>query len=692
MKRGVLRKALLLALFCISLTGMLLLQEKHVYAAGTPVKVVAVEYYDEQIVVQNNGNTKICFASEVEAAKDNWEVIDADSGSYTTIDISWLSTTVENILVFKGADDTTNTKSRVIINEKPLKLDVAINYNNLDGMAPNASIAPLVNIMSDVGTGSKPITFTDLEWKKGTTGQWQSTKSLDVSKLTRYLVKGTYLYFRIRAVDDVVTTSLSTAAVNPVNFDDYRYNGKGGFSDNISTVTTLGTDFPDGTEGRRFSNEVKVKVAKKATAMVYGIDGEEFTAEIKYGKEYRVTYGSSTTPTGWTKITDRAVKTLPLSTIINSTTDNGITVPFKAMKIEVRDYATSKAASSKITEIYLNAQRQLTLPIIVGDAPLNAITNADPNIYVSYNGNKNMVLEIPKATPELPYEYCVVKFGESFDVTRVVWTAVTKGTAVKILASKAVEKGTLYVRQKEIKSKEATNNSAAVAYALASTHVLHLISYPSVPEIVDASYTFTKGGYSGAITFTATLNAVGKAPFETTIKSIKLGTKDIEYTTATATTGGISTMTITLKADSLSTLTNCFAKAITITYNKGTVDKTSIKLTIQSPVAAGTLTYTNAKGATTTGTTAFTMVTSKAAGNSWVYVITAAEIPNAYTVDKVANLTAVTAVAATVNAFTTTTVDDITVTAGQYLTVFEVNATGYIVKYKCTKITTDYIK
>lgn len=700
MKKGFLRRLMLLALFCLSAAGVFLLQEKTVYATATPtpapagaVRVVAVEYYDEQIVVKNNGNKKICFATEVEAAKDNWEVINADSGTYTWIDISWLSTTVENILVIKGADDPTSTKARVIIKDKPTKLEVNINYEKLDTIAATASIAPLVNIMTSVGTGSDPVAFDDLEWRKGTSGQWQSTKTLKAGTIDKFLVKGTYLYFRIRAVDDVVTTTSSGGTV--YNFDQRRYDGLGGFSSIADTGETLGTDYPIGTEGRRFSNEIKVKVAKKATALVYGIDGEEFTAAIKYGKEYRVTYGSVVS--GWIQVTDRATKTIPLSTIIGkviTTTpvpDGSIdTKAFPTMKIEVRDYATSKAASSKITEIYLNAQRKITTAIITGEAPANAILTGDKNIYIYYNGNKNIVLEIPSATPENPYEYCVVKGGQAYDVTKVVWAAVTKGTEVKILSSKAVEGGTIYIRQKEIKSKEATDTSAAIDYALASTYVSQLINYPSIPEITDASYTFTKAGYSGDISFTATLNEAGKDPFETVVKSIKLGTKDIDFTTSTTTVttskGDVKTMTITLKATSLATMTNCYSKAITITYNKGTIDKTSVKLTIQTPVASSPLTLSNAKG-TNTASTAFAMVSSKATTSTWAYVITDTEIKDVNTLDKVSKFTTVTP-----TAFTALTVDNIAITANQYLTVFELDASGYILKYRCVKITTDYIK
>ena len=679
-QRIVLRFIMLLAFM---LVGVMLHPTKPAFAAATAVKVASVEYYEDQIVVLNNGNSKIYYATDVEAAKNNWEAITPDTGLFTMIDISYLSPTVENILVIKGEENS--TQSRIILNARPMKLEVSINYANIDSMSDSATIAPLVNIMTTVGDGATPVNFDDLEWRKGTSGQWASTKSLTVGLLKKYLVKGTFLYFRIRALDDYVTVKDSAGTV--INLNNDRILGIQGGIRRYETLTTLnfGTDFPNGTKGRRFSNEVKVKVVKKSTAMVYGIDGEKFTAEIKYGKEYRVTIGSTTT--NWVQVTDRTVKSLPLSTVINNSTIDGTIKAnaFPKMKIEIRDYATSKAASSKITEINLNAQRTINNNIIPGKAPTNA-TTPDDNIYVYYNGNKNMVITIPKASPNLPYEFCVAKPGETFDITKVVWTSVTKGTEVKILASKAVDGGTLYVRQKEIKSQAATSTQAAIGYELASTYVTQAISYPSTPVITATSYTFTKG-YSSDITFTVTLNVAGKTPFETAVKSIKLGTKDIDYSAPPYTTSGnVSTLTITLKATSLATLTNCYNKPITITFMNGTVDKSSIKLTIQNSAPAGALTVTNAMG-TNTGTTSFTMVSSKAAADTWSYVITSSAISSATTMDKISVITT-----ATATAFTTTTVDNITVTANQYITIFETDTAGNIVKYKSILITADMIK
>ena len=115
----------------------------------------------------------------------------------------------------------------------------------------------------------------------------------------------------------------------------------------------------------------------------------------------------------------------------------------------------------------------------------------------------------------------------------------------------------------------------------------------------------------------------------------------------------------------------------------GTVDKTSIKLTIQSPTPAGSLTITSAKG-TNAGTTSFTMVGSKGSESTWVYVVGDAAITSVNTQDTVTLITTVTP-----TLFTTTSNDNITAAVNQYLTVLEIDKTGHIVKYKCKQITAD---
>lgn len=647
---------LFLLLFFV-IAGIIAFPEQKALAADTPVKVASVDYYNENVILTSGSNTKFYFAIDTDAVKGNWDVIPVDSGSTTTIDLSWMPVSSDNILTIKG--DVDQQAVRITLKKKPAKLALAINYSNMDGLPKTASIATLVNIMSSEGNGSNPLNFSDLEWRKGDNGQWASADTLTVALLDKYLIKGAYIYFRIRAVNDVAS----------------------------------GTDYPDGRDGRRFSDPIKIKIVKTLPPMVYGIDGSDFSASVKYGKEYRVTVTYSDASTGsssWAKVNDKAVKAVPLATMANNVTPrkndadgkpivfNGETVAFPKMHIEVRDYATERTASSKITEIDLDAQRTLTKAIKIGQPDLNAPQDKD-DIYVYYSGNKYILLTIPCATVDLPYEYCVVKPGDEFDINRVSWSSVTKGSGVKILNNKAVDGGKLYVRQKEIKSKAATKTAAAVSYKLASTYVSQAISYPCVPIVTKDTLTYVKNYTSTPVSITIQLNTSGKPAFETSVKSVKLGVKDIGFTQSTApssTDPSISILTVTLKNEELAAISNCTNKALTINFAGGTVDKTSIKLTIKNPTVSGTLNLMAEKGSAA-GKTKITVASVPGFGNTWVYVVGGSEITGKYVEDILPDGTGTVFHSG----------DEIAVAPDQYITIYELNSSRNIIKLKSIKIT-----
>lgn len=659
MEKGFLRGRQLLFALCLLLTAVIILPQQRVSAANGNVTVNTVVYSEESIRINNNGNSKIYFATENEAAKNKWDVIEADTDtSYTEIDLSWLSPTVENILMFKG--DKYETPTRVIIKERPQKLDVTFNYTNIEYLTSTNDLSSLINIMTSEGTSDNPIGYDDLQWKKGSGGTWKETEDLTYNLLQKYLVKGTYIYFRIGAKDDI----------------------------------TDSTGNPDGTGGRRYSNEVKVKIAKSATAMVVGVDGEDFTVDIKYGKQYRVTTYSSSGETviPWRKVTDRSTKFIGLETIINDKDRDGSTADkyFPAMKIEIRDYATTKAAASKITEINLNQQRVLGGSIVEGKVPSNPTAAEKNNIYVYYNGTKNIAIEIPKASDDLPYEYCIRKPTDiNFDLRKATWNSITKSSAVKVLSTKAVDGSTLIIRQKEIKYKAETTTSNAVAYQLASTYLSKSLVYPSMPEVTKTNLVYTKK-YATDQIITVKLNIEGKKPFENEIKSVKLGTKAINTTVTVEKEDPSSTasnpvylMKIKLTNEDLEVMTNCSARALTINFANGTVDKTSVKLTIQNAVPAASLTVSPSQGSAT-GTMALTITPATAAtGNQYIYIITDSPVEGVTTQD------IRTGTQYTSGANITIATDQVS----KWITVYEVNSTtNKVVKFKCIQISTSMIK
>ena len=91
----------ILMVFAIILYGIHILPGQRAFAAG-PVHICAVSYTDESILVLNNGNTKIYYATDKDAAKGRWEVIKASSDEITPIDVSFLSSSTENVIMVRG--------------------------------------------------------------------------------------------------------------------------------------------------------------------------------------------------------------------------------------------------------------------------------------------------------------------------------------------------------------------------------------------------------------------------------------------------------------------------------------------------------------------------------------------------------------------------------------------------------------
>jgi hypothetical protein len=660
-------------------------------AVPGPIKICAVSYADNSILVINNTNTKIYYATDIDAARNKWDVIEA-SGMITAIDISWLKKGSENIMKIKGDKET---ETRIVLLEEPDKLEVSINYSDLESLGANATIGQLLNIRASVGDGINPITMKDLEWKKGEGGHWLKTDYLTKGLLENYMAKGVYLYFRIAPVDDVVSGN-NVGSENLVKFlqasasnfaytkPDFIYPDNTSktykiYSENdvIAAVTATATPvYPDGTNGRRASEEVKLKISELKASPTTDIDGSEFKVELKYGQEYRITTNGGVTPTVWRQVTDRSVRTIKLSDMLNNVFDGSATNPFPDMTIEVRNFATSKSASSKITKIILDKDQRVM---------------QDSEVKITYNGVKNVIMTIPNASTSKPYEYCIVMDPTGFNVENARWNKVTKNTGVNILATKAPDGSTIIVRMTELKYNAKTNTSLE----LASTYEDYKLTYPAIPTAEPQVYTFTKG-YSKDLVINVTLNEDGKIPFETGLKYIKLGTvvipvKEVIITdpiTDPVTDPNIKKkhiMTITIEEATLKSMINCTKKQLSIYYNNGTVDKTSSKLTIKNPSQAPILTV-SFKAGTTSGTAFQIAVPKVNAANKWYYTITSAEIKDVYNEDKFADVMTKAGVTTPTELSSTDSADNLIVTPTYWVSVFEVDASGYIVRCNSKQI------
>lgn len=631
-------------LLCLGLVFVIVFLYKNSMAYGaSPVTVNTVDYKEENIIVNNNGNQKIYFATENDAARGVWDVIPADSpdgSGTTTIDFSWVSPTNDQIIMIRG-EDINLPPSRVILKARAKRLEVSINYEKLSSLSKNDTIASLLNIMSTEGTAANPIKYSDLEWRKGSSGSWRDTSALTVAQLEKLQIRGADLYFRIKAVNDV----------------------------------TVGGKSPDGTNGRRVSSEVRLKITAQTTPASVNVDGEKFTVQLKYGKEYRISYGSY--QSGWIRITNKSTKEVDLKEMVNNQY-NGLTAStkFPKMKIEVRDFATTSKPASKIVEININEQKTLSGMFVGGDAPQNP-SQSDTNIYLAYNGSSAVTITIAAASSSNPYQYCIIKPGETFDLKKTTWYTVTKNSGFKLLSSRVPEGSIIYVR------KRASKDTKTSTVELATTCLSHVVSYPAVPVVEAKNFTFIKGSTEN-LTFNIKMNTAGKLPFETKITSITYGSNVLDFICTPSeivpTNPNIEyTMTVTLNANILNNLPISYSRALVITFGNGTVDKNSVKLAIQNPAAASPLTTSVTKGKTS-GTTSIKVLNSVRSGHILVYKITDSKIDNVTTETVVAD------------GITFVQEGDIAVTAGKYVTVYEINAsTKKVSRYSSIRITANQI-
>jgi hypothetical protein len=218
--------------------------------------------------------------------------------------------------------------------------------------------------------------------------------------------------------------------------------------------------------------------------------------------------------------------------------------------------------------------------------------------------------------------------------------------------------------------------------------------YPSNPLVEQKNFTYIKTlrYVSENLDFDIKLNVIGRYAFETKIKYIKLGTKVLDFTQVVTPVIDDThkfnpnvqyTLSVHLNSATWEEMASCLSKPLTIAFENGTVDKTSVKITIKVPTKAQTLTALPKKG-TKTGTAAIDVTGSLASGNAYCYYIDSQSKENkVFTEDSIDYNPGW-------NSYTPGS--NITVTAGNnYVTIIEYNiATGRFVKYKSILIT-DYI-
>lgn len=196
----------------------------------------------------------------------------------------------------------------------------------------------------------------------------------------------------------------------------------------VRVPQTAGTSEND--MGIRPSKEVAVTLTKRANAPKVTVNLTKFTLSTTEAMEYQIysVGGVATNNKKWTP----AMKTMNLDEIIPVTAKSSRLAVTKEVVILIRYEETDTKPYSK-TQI-------LTIPV-QGSAPTEVIEG--------YTSSKYS-LTFADASSSNPYQYVVVKVGESFDENTAAWKSTASNKAINFTAKTAPAGSKIYVRYKGV--------------------------------------------------------------------------------------------------------------------------------------------------------------------------------------------------------------------------------------------------
>lgn len=219
--------------------------------------------------------------------------------------------------------------------------------------------------------------------------------------------------------------------------------------------------------GSRASREQSVVIAKKTAAPAIRIDDEKMTIAVTKDLQYRYcdSSGNPNEDSEWTNFTKSY--DCPLSFLAPKALYDP-SVPAEDVYVQFRTAASSSRQVSYVTTACIPAQEDLS----------SAARNGIKIVYTSTN---TFQLEIPTASSDEPYEYCIInqndiKDGVTIaDLDEITWKSVV--TTAPILINETKDKvgnnSRIYVRRK------AVNSLGEEGYRLASPYIfLGEVTYP----------------------------------------------------------------------------------------------------------------------------------------------------------------------------------------------------------------------
>lgn len=374
----------------------------HVFADTKSVSVTEIDYENLTLTVKaNEEDTRVFFATTKNAAV--WEELPGgvDENQQATMDISWMSVSSNVSLYLKG--DKSKAVVKVIVPKQNTKFKAKFNI-----------VDNTVNFfnMKDA---------KEVYWKKSNSTEWilfqnddEAEKKEFANMIESFCANGITLQFRTAQVKG---TSAEEVGARPSA---------------ISSVT----------------------ITKRASAPSVSLNYNTLMFGVKKTLEYKLSDSEI-----WSEVT--SAKLYLEDVIPNAIYDESLQTDNseKTIPIEFRTKATSSKVASQICKLEVPVQERTLLDNVVFS-------------YTSSRQCKIKIIEkelfdgtvIPAASSENPYEYTIVKGGDTFNVHTAKWNTIVSKTT-KISSSIAPKNSKIYLRKK------ATNNKLATKAVVVSEGV-----------------------------------------------------------------------------------------------------------------------------------------------------------------------------------------------------------------------------
>ena len=302
------------------------------------------------------------------------------------------------------------------------------------------------------GASSDGFIFLDISWIKNTTDYTLNLKGSDnesvvsvvipasnqklsvkFDKLTGFLVfdneDGAYEFQWRKSTSYEWSDVIHISQYDEDDFlDDLEALRSNGSKIYVRIPQTPGTSASD--VGVRPSKEVLVTLTKRANAPKVTLNVTNLTLSTTDAMEYKVysVGGVVTNSKRWTS----AMKTMSLNDIIPSTAKSSRSLVTKEVVILFRFEETDTKPYSKTQILTIPAQRSAPTEVIEG-----------------YTSSKYS-LTFTDASSSNPYQYVIVKSGDTFDENTASWKNVTSSKAVSFTTKLAPAGSKIYVRYKGI--------------------------------------------------------------------------------------------------------------------------------------------------------------------------------------------------------------------------------------------------